>query len=92
MSNAVSLQLKLDVLNWKFDNHDNSEDGFLQSSEFYRLRTDLIRLLHCDALLDHIETLLDSDNDKETPLSLSRQDFQKFFISELKGAQFNHYT
>lgn len=75
---TVSLSLKKKVLTWKFDIYEKTKDNFLQSSEFFLLRTDLTRLLHCESLLDHIEELMDSNGDKQFSLT----EFQEFFIAE----------
>ncbi len=84
---AVSLSLKKNIVNFKFDSRDTTKDDLLQSSEYSLLRRELLSILQCVTLLNYIEDVIDTDNDNY----VSRKEFQQFFISELGEGTFSCY-
>ncbi len=85
-SPTVSLTLKENILNYKFDKHDKSQDDKLQYTEYFLLQNDLSEFLHCDAILEYIKDKITGRNSTSStnqPFSISRKEFQQFFAAEL---------
>ena len=78
---AVPDSQKLKVLKWKFDTYDTTKDGAVQQTELFNFFVDIFDFLRCDTFSDHVNKLMDVNNDTH----ITEQEWIHFFTKDIAG-------
>lgn len=66
---------------WKFDYYDKSGNGLIESSEYYRLESDISNFIKVKTFTSQFKQLIDTNADSR----FSETEWKKYFADENDG-------